>query len=83
MKDGFIQAEIKVGDLVRHESLPSGLMDLEVLDVQRCALIGRTKSRCWQHQGHSMLLITDPETKDDSPEWVCGLEFIVSTGAVT
>lgn len=56
-------SSIVVGDLIRHRSLPSGIMDTRVLAVSVC-----------DPADHAKFLIKDPET--DEPDWVCGLEFV-------
>lgn len=66
--------EIKVGDTIRHSSLPPGLMDVEVLEVKDC------EEGSAADPEHPQYRILDPESGE--PDWVCSLEFVRVYGAV-
>jgi hypothetical protein len=58
---------IKVGDTIRHKSVPAGVMDVEVLGIVPCDPGGGSFT-------HDAYEINDPETGES--DIVCSLDFV-------
>lgn len=56
-------SEVAVGDTIRHEAVPPGVMDVEVLAIVSC-----------EEGDHPAYEITDPES--GKPDTVCSREFV-------
>jgi hypothetical protein len=51
-----------VGDMIRHADVPTGICDVEILEIKPC-----------EPGDHPSFKIKDPETR--KLDWVCSLEF--------